>query len=190
MSVRIGVYGGLFDPPHYGHREAALSFLDSGYLDRLLIVPTAWPPHKASKPADFTHRMAMCGFAFADLHQTDIMDLESELPAPSYTIHTLETLRNRIPDADWSICIGADQLESFHRWYRSTDILSIADLLVVERIGHPAVVPPTLDRFADSVTFVRHRPTSQSSSALRAGRMMEDVPEKVRRYIRLNRLYG
>lgn len=190
MSERVGLFGGLFDPPHEGHRRLAMSFLASGYLDRLWVVPTAWPAHKAGKRTDFSHRHAMCGFAFADLPLLEILDVESELPAPSYTIHTLETLKSRHPDTEFMLCIGSDQLAAFHTWHRSTDILRIADVLVAERVGHPVEMPPELVRFADSFTIVRHVPTNHASTQARTDPESSDLAEKVRRYIRLNGLYG
>ncbi len=190
MSERIGLFGGLFDPPHNGHRRIAMSFLASGYLDRLWVVPTAWPAHKIGKRTDFNHRYAMCGFAFADLPQLQVIDVESELPAPSFTIHTLLSLRARRPEAQFVLCMGTDQLHAFHIWHRWTDILKFADLLVVERIGFPTEIPTALKRYADSITFVRHSPTDHASMLARLDPEQADLPEKVKRYIQLNRLYG
>lgn len=190
MPERVGLFGGLFDPPHNGHRGLAKSFLASGYLDRLWVVPTAWPAHKTGHRTDFSHRMAMCGFAFADLPQVEVLDIESELPAPSYTIHTLDVLRERHPEHEFVICLGSDQLRDFHTWHRWLDILKHADLLVAERIGFQPEVPSELARHVEAITFVRHLPTDHASSRIREAVDQGDLADKVRRYIRLNALYG
>lgn len=190
MPERIGLFGGLFDPPHAGHRRLAESFLASGYLDRLWVVPTAWPAHKTGGRADFSHRYAMCGFAFADLHALDVLDIETELPAPSFTVHTLDVLRSRHPETEFVLCLGSDQLQAFHTWYRWSDILHHTGLLVAERLGYPCDIPETLIRYADAITFVRHDPTDHASSASRGNPDQADLAEKVKRYIRLNGLYG
>ncbi len=188
MSERIGLLGGMFDPPHTGHRAIASSFLRSGYIDRLWILPTAHPPHKAASHSSFDHRLAMCRFAFDGLTACDIMDVESELPAPNYTIYTLQHLKTTFPDAEFCLCIGADSLHGFHRWHRWEELIHQAPLLVAARTGYEASIPDALRKASHQIQFVRHEATDESSTQVRDG-SFDDLHPKVRRYIDLNGLY-
>lgn len=188
MSERIGLMGGMFDPPHPGHRAIATSFLRSGYIDRLWILPTAHPPHKGPSETTFAHRLAMCRFAFDGLFSCDISDLESELPAPNYTIATLLHLKATFPEAEFCLCIGADSLLTFHTWHRWEEILNQAPLLVAARAGYEDRIPETLSAHHHQIRFVSHDATGDSSTDARKG-ASDGLHPKVRRYIALNGLY-
>jgi len=188
MSERIGLMGGMFDPPHPGHRAIASSFLRSGYIDRLWILPTAHPPHKSASQTPFEHRLAMCRFAFDGLTSCEIHDVESELPAPNYSILTLLHLKTAYPDAEFCLCVGADSLHSFHTWHRWEELIHLAPLLVAAREGFETVVPEPLRKVSHQIQFVRHEATSDSSTVVRNG-ALHGLHPKVRRYIDLNGLY-
>lgn len=188
MNERIGLMGGMFDPPHPGHRSIATSFLRSGYIDRLWILPTAHPPHKSASQTSFAHRLAMCRFAFDGLFSCDISDLESELPAPNYTIATLHHLKVTFPEAEFCLCIGADSLHSFHKWHRWEDLITTTPLLVAARTGYEERIPEILAAHANQIRFVKHDSMENSSSQVRNGSSTELHP-KVLRYITLNGLY-
>jgi nicotinate-nucleotide adenylyltransferase len=189
MSERIGLMGGMFDPPHPGHRAIASSFLRSGYIDRLWILPTAHPPHKGPSETSFEHRLAMCRFAFDGLSSCDIQDVESELPAPNYTIHTLLHLKSEFPEAEFCLCIGADSLHSFHRWHRWEELIHLAPVLVASRTGFETAIPEVLRKASHQIQFIRHDASAESSTEIRAG-LAADLHPKVRRYIALNGLYA
>ena len=140
-KLRIGIYGGAFNPIHNGH----LHLLDTLYraetpfggLDKLLIIPTANPPHKSAGdliPAE--HRIAMIRLAVRELQYAqniEISTIELESREKSYTYNTLVKLRALYPQADFVLFIGSDQLFDFQKWYRYRDILKLAQVSAITR---------------------------------------------------------
>jgi len=188
MTERIGLMGGMFDPPHPGHRAIASSFLRSGYIDRLWILPTAHPPHKSSSATDYHHRLAMCRFAFDGLVNCDVSDIESEMATPNYTLFTLQHVHNLHPDVQFCLCIGSDSLNRFTTWFRWEDILRTADLLVAVRNGDEATIPESLTHHSRHIRFIPHEPVKDSSTHYR-NHPESGLHPKVARYIALNELY-
>ncbi len=137
--LKIGVFGGAFDPVHQGHLSAALGVLVGFRLDQLLFIPTAYPPHKCQPAAAYSHRLAMLELALAGRPRMSISLLEAERQALSYTVDTLYELRRRLGPQDFYLIIGADSFREFHLWYGYADLLRLADLVVVARPGVPAV---------------------------------------------------
>ena len=140
--LRVGMFGGAFDPPHWAHRtlaEAALNQLD---LDVLHILPTgqAWHKSRVLTPAE--HRLSMCLLAFGDLPRTNIDRREIRREGPSYTADTLRELAAEYPGAQLFLVLGADQLLAFKSWIRWPEVLAQATLAVASRatqIGTDAV---------------------------------------------------
>ncbi len=191
MAGRIGLFGGAFDPPHNGHRAVAESLVASGLIDRLWILPTAWPPHKQAPTAPFPQRVEMCRYAFAGISGADIHEIEAELPAPSFFIHTLDHLMREYPEIGFVLCLGSDSLHNLPKWYRWTDILRKADVLVAERPGFPVTLPDALKPFEGGIRLLGHAPVAADSTSIRNGEASAaDLPPRVARYIALNRLYG
>jgi nicotinate-nucleotide adenylyltransferase len=131
----------------------------------------------------------MCRFAFDGLTACDIHDIESELPAPNYSIHTLQHLKHDYPEAEFCLCIGADSLHSFHTWHRWEELIHLAPLLVAARTGYDTVIPEPLRKVSHQIQFVRHDASEESSTQARLGQL-DDLHPKVRRYIALNGLYS
>lgn len=131
--LRIGVYGGAFDPPHWAHRALAEAALAQLRLDRLLILPTGQAWHKARPLTDAHHRLAMCLLAFGDLPNTQVDPRETRRSGPSFTADTLQELRGEHPDAQLFLLLGADQLLAFKTWMRWPEVLQLAQLAVANR---------------------------------------------------------
>lgn len=131
--MRIGVFGGAFDPPHAAHVALARAAIDQLALDELRVIPTgdAWHKSRALSPA--AHRLKMTELAFSGLPRVQVDDRELRRSGPSYTIDTLEALRAEHPDSELFLLIGGDQWASFSSWHRWQDILRFASLAVVER---------------------------------------------------------
>lgn len=131
--LRIGLFGGAFDPPHTAHRALVRAAIDDLALDRLLVIPTgqAWHKSRALTPA--RHRLAMARLCFADLPQVQVDAMEIERPGPSYTIDTLRTLAARWPDAEWFLLIGEDQAHALTQWREWRHIAQLATICVAER---------------------------------------------------------
>ena len=129
--MRIGIYGGTFNPPHKGHTRLAEAMLRDAELDKILIIPAGIPPHKESPDlADDKTRLAMCTLAFSE-SCFEISDIELKRDGKSYTVDTLKHYYSE--DSQLYLLCGTDMLLSFHKWYRYEDILSLCTLCVISR---------------------------------------------------------
>ncbi len=136
--MKIGIYGGTFNPPHLGHLAAARTAVDALGLDRLIIIPAAIPPHKQlpqSTPAP-EHRLAMVE-KMADallLPETvKVSSLELDRPGKSYTSDTLEEIRAQHPGAELWLLMGTDMFLTLHRWHEPERILELAGVCAFGR---------------------------------------------------------
>lgn len=132
----IGIFGGTFDPVHTGHLALARRVRDTFALDSLMIVPAPQPPHKRWPGASFAQRAAMIELALAacpDCSRIVCSRIEENLPTPSYTIHTVETIMQHCGGQRFFLIIGMDSLADLPNWYRATELLDLVDLIVVNR---------------------------------------------------------
>lgn len=166
----------------------ARSFLESGLIDQLLILPAAVAPHK--KDADqtpFHHRFEMLKKAFSKTDRVLISDLEAALPEPSYTLQTLRYLKEHYPDTVFFLCIGEDSLRAFSSWHRYKDILRLVALLVARRPGvNSAEADPEI---LERTIFINHKPIDISSTGIRNRLNEQFLPDEVVNYIRKHKLY-
>ncbi len=132
--MRIGIFGGTFNPPHLGHRHIVEDFCEqmavSGHpLDKVLIIPTFVPPHKAAPDlASGEDRLAMCRLTFSE-EQYTVSDLEIARADTSYTWKTLEDLHEQYPDAEFYFLMGDDMLLYLPKWARPEHVLDQAVLV-------------------------------------------------------------
>jgi nicotinate-nucleotide adenylyltransferase len=153
--MRIGVFGGSFDPVHLGHLIVAEQCREQARLDRVLFVPAARPPHKPDRVlAPFHHRVEMLSLAIAGNPAFAVDELEDR-PGPSYTIDTLAELKRREPSAQLHLIIGSDTLNDLHLWRDPKGIVSLAALLVVARPDASAV---SADQFRTSLGMAASEP--------------------------------
>ena len=128
---RLGIFGGTFNPPHIGHARLAEHFVEKLGLDRLLVIPTAQPPHKEAKElADSSDRINMCMLAFPDAL---ISDIEIARGGKSYTYDTLCEIKQLYPGYELFFIVGSDMLLSFNRWYKHEEILDMVTLCAADR---------------------------------------------------------
>lgn len=151
--LRIGVFGGTFDPPHVGHRIVALDVVEALALDRLVVVPGPRPPHRnAVLPPDV--RLELTRLAFADAPRIEVSDIEFHREGPSWTVETLERIHASHPEARLFLVIGTDQYEGFGAWRRPERILELAELAVMGRDGRPPEPDPRFPFRPIAVTSV------------------------------------
>ena len=132
--MRIGIYGGSFDPVHNGHVNAALTFKEELSLDKIIIIPAYQPPHKkglAMTPSE--HRMNMCNLAFGKLEGFEVSDIEIKREDEGYMADTVAQLREIYPDDELFLLIGGDMLLYFRKWYAWSKITDEAVLAVAAR---------------------------------------------------------
>jgi nicotinate-nucleotide adenylyltransferase len=133
QRVRIGVFGGAFDPPHVAHQALVQAAQTQLALDRVLVIPTGQAWHKPRPLSAAVHRLAMCGLAFADWPLVHIDARETTRDGPSYTVDTLRQLATEEPQADFFLLVGADQARAFTTWRAWAEILQIATICVAHR---------------------------------------------------------
>ena len=132
--LRTGIFGGTFNPIHLGHTALAASVCEQGLVDEVWLMVSPQNPFKQNlELLDEDMRLAMTRLAVAPYPMLHACDFEFHLPRPSYTYHTLQALRKAYPDREFSLIIGEDNWDSFHRWYRSDDILRETPIVVYPR---------------------------------------------------------
>lgn len=131
--MRIGIFGGTFNPPHQGHKRLALKFMGRLSLDLMLIIPTYTPPHKdAHNLACGEDRLNMCKLCF-DEKGFEVSDVELIRKGKSYTVNTLEKIKSEHPDDELFFIMGSDMLLTFHQWREPEKILDSATVCAATR---------------------------------------------------------
>ncbi|NOY42347.1 MAG: nicotinate (nicotinamide) nucleotide adenylyltransferase [Planctomycetes bacterium] len=132
--MRLGIFGGSFDPVHRGHLVLANCCLEQASLDALWFVPAARQPLKPGGPiATDAHRLAMLEFAASSRPKFEVSTIELDRGGISYTAETLETILQRHPKAELFFPMGADSLADLPHWHRAADVCRLAIPLVVHR---------------------------------------------------------
>jgi nicotinate-nucleotide adenylyltransferase len=129
----FGVFGGMFDPIHYGHLRTAHELHELLGLDTVTFVPAGDPPHRAAPLADAATRLAMVRAATVDDPRFAVDDRELRRPGPSYTVLTLEELRVERGDQPLVLIMGMDAFAGIERWHRVASLLSLAHVVVALR---------------------------------------------------------
>jgi nicotinate-nucleotide adenylyltransferase len=147
-APRVGVFGGTFDPPHYGHLAAAEEAGDRLALARVLFVPTNVPPHKLGEPiTPAPLRVHMVELAIADNPRFALSRADVDRPGPSYTADLLAVLRAELgPAATLYFICGMDMLASLPTWHAPERVLAQCHLVAVTRPGSPSVDLAALER--------------------------------------------
>ncbi|MDB5083459.1 MAG: hypothetical protein JWN30_345 [Bacilli bacterium] len=134
--MRIGLFGGTFDPIHVGHLVLATVAMEEGKLDRVIFMPAGLPPHKVGKHiAAPQHRLNMVKLAAGREPRFQVSDWELSKEEVSYTIDTVKWMRKQYPQDELFFIIGADMLADFPTWHAANEILQIVTLLAVPRPG-------------------------------------------------------
>jgi nicotinate-nucleotide adenylyltransferase len=201
--MRIGIFGGTFDPVHQGHLILAEQCREQAQLDQVWFIPAARPPHKQDQGlAPFQHRVEMLALAIAGQPAFRIEELEKDRPGPSYTVDTLDEIHRREPGNELYLLLGADCLPDLPHWRDPLQILEQAGLLVMARPGW-SVWPPEqmlVELKLPPGSKLRHQVVQAplidiSSRELRRrvanGRSVRYlVPRAVESYISAHRLYS
>jgi nicotinate-nucleotide adenylyltransferase len=134
--VKVGIFGGTFDPPHYGHLIAAQDAIVEIELDRVLFIPALIPPHKQrNSVTPAATRLRMIEAATRSDERFEVSDVELQRSGPSYTVHTLRQLRAARPDDQLFLLLGEDQVREFHTWREPDEVLQHAALVMLARAG-------------------------------------------------------
>ena len=201
--MRLGIFGGTFDPVHFGHLALAEECLAVAGLDEVWLVPAASPPHKGGKKLSrFDQRKEMLELAIAGNEKFKVEPMEADRPGPSFTIDTLEEIQKRKPNDELFLIIGGDSALEFSTWKDPAKIASLATIIVRIR---PGVIMPTEQEFISQlgkelgvqpkVIFVAGPPYLDVSSSLLKERVSNNknirylLPRAVEVYIQQKKLY-
>jgi len=200
--AKIALYGGSFDPLHWGHVRPVLAAREEIGLDEVIYLPTAEPPHKVGQRfAPASCRYTMVELALLEQPQLKVSDFEMRTVGPSYTAGTLEHFREQRPDDEIHLLIGLDSWLELPTWHRFAELPELARILVMARPGSLTErlegLPPVLRDAAHSgrVRFLEGPKVELSSRELRrrwaAGESptAEQVPPLVLDYLRKYGLY-
>ena len=213
---RIGLFGGTFDPIHFGHLRAAEEIRYILNLDKVLFIPTATPPHKEnsgiSQAAD---RLEMIRLAIDENKYFEISEYELESDAPSYTIYTLEHFTQSEQDAEFYFIVGNELFNEIENWRDYKKLFELSNFAVITRPGFSELdsskIPLALKddfRYHNSIenmisynnkvreiVFIEIKGIEISSTDIRGFVKSEQsikylVPDKVEKYIRSQKLYA
>jgi nicotinate-nucleotide adenylyltransferase len=191
--VRIGVFGGTFDPPHVGHLILASDAREALRLDTLVFVPAATQPFKVHTPpvASPQDRLEMVRLAVAGADDYSVDDTEIDRKGLSFTVDTLEQLSRKNQGAELFLLLGEDTLAGVDQWRSPGRIRELATLAVMRRSGPEG--SPVMPIAAGAIAVSTRRVDVSSTEIrerLRAGRSIKGfVPESVERFIEARGLY-
>lgn len=134
----VGIFGGTFDPIHFGHLRTAFELLHALRLAEVRLVPAGNPPHRAAPLCDARHRLAMARAAVADQPGLVVDDREVRRGGPSYTVLTLRELRDEAPARPLCLLLGMDAFLGLPQWHEWRSVFDLAHVVVAHRPGWTA----------------------------------------------------
>lgn len=189
--MRIGILGGTFDPPHFGHLMIAEEVLHRCRLDAVWFMPSPSPPHKTRfRITPSHHRIEMVKKAITGNERLFLSLAEFERKGPSYTYDTVKTLLTEHPRDRFFFIIGADMVEDLPNWHRADELVRLVTFIGVGRPGFSLE-----SQYADHIWEVDTPEFAMSASFLRErfkknGNTRYYLPDDVRKYIMEKGLYG
>lgn len=197
--MKLAMFGGSFDPVHNDHVALCKAMIDKLDLDKVVVFPAACSPFKSGTQTNDYHRLNMCRLAFEDVDKVEVSDFEITKGGKSYTVETLEFLKEKYKNCELFLITGADAFLTLSSWYKSDDIFRLAHILTMVRGNDDiSVLKSKADEykaFNAKCTLVSTPVGDISSTAMRNAIMHnEDVslylPAKVLSYIKENGLYN
>ena|SRR5437899_3187042 len=189
--MKLGLFGGSFDPVHLGHLLVAQSALEELELDRLFFIPAAQSPFKPDRqPTPAKERTRLLRLALAGNTKCEIDDQEIRRGGISYTIDTVRDYLKRFPGAELYYLVGADHVGQLARWREAAELARLVCFVVIPRPGQPEVPFPGSFRFKELSGFPLGVSSSQIRARLKSRRSVDHlVPTVVAEAIRNNGLY-
>ena len=134
--MKIGIFGGTFNPIHYGHLRAAEEVRTMFGLERIFFIPSGNPPLKRKDLAEAKHRYKMVRMAVRGNPYFEVLDIECNRPGKSYTVNTLELLLKKYTDVDFYFMVGIDAFLDIPNWREPEKIMSLTNFIVLSRPGN------------------------------------------------------
>jgi nicotinate-nucleotide adenylyltransferase len=180
--LKLGLYGGTFDPIHNGHIHVITQLLTLGIVDQVLVIPAGEPRLRENAPiATGAQRRTMCQLAVNDLapefrSKVEVNPIEILRMGPSYTIDTVEAVKQAYPDDEIILIVGTDAHQKIDQWHRVDELLKMVTLEIIERPGALSGQGRDIDAIDLSATQVRLGQSDQ-------------LPPSVANYIKEHNLY-
>ena len=210
MPRLIGIFGGTFDPVHYGHSLTIAELLNTIPFEKILVIPNALPPHRENSLASFSHRYKMTSLAFRDIKKTVVDNRENLRTGPSHAIETVKLIIAEERKAKVIFIVGSDSFDGIHSWYKWKELINLVDFLILKRpdmplsknknvqdlISHTRFSEDLLeDRKAKSIVEIEMTPLRISSSLIREniakGKSIDNlINPLVKDYLKKHGLYG
>lgn len=210
MPRLVGIFGGTFDPVHYGHSLTIAELLNTIPFEKILVIPNSLPPHRENSQASFSHRYKMTSLAFRDIEKTVVDNRENLRTGPSHAIETVKQIIAEEGKTKVILIVGSDSFDGIHSWYKWRELISLVDFLILKRLDMPLsknknvqdLISPTrfsedllLDRKAKSIFEIEMTPLRISSSLIREniakGKSIDSlINPLVKDYLKKHGLYG
>lgn len=206
---RLGLFGGTFNPIHFGHLRLALEMQEAFHLDEVIFIPAGLPPHRSMPHVSGQQRAEMIRLAIATQPQFVLSTYEIEKKTPSYSVETLRYFRTIYPEAAFFLFLGMDAFLGLPQWYQWEQLFDLTHLIVATRSGY--TFPQTWDwitprlRQNDSPIFdvsqktgliYQYNFTELAISATKIRTLIQNnksvcylLPEEVINYIQTHHLY-
>ena len=210
MPRLVGIFGGTFDPVHYGHSLTIAELLNTIPFEKILVIPNSLPPHRENSQASFSHRYKMTSLAFRDIEKTVVDNRENLRTGPSHAIETVKQIIAEERKTKVILIVGSDSFDGIHSWYKWRELINLVDFLILKRPDMPLsknknvqdLISPTrfsedllLDRKAKSIFEIEMTPLRISSSLIREniakGKSIDNlINPLVKDYLKKHGLYG
>jgi nicotinate-nucleotide adenylyltransferase len=197
--MRIGIFGGTFDPPHIGHLILAQEALEQLPLDQILWVLTPYPPHKTNqKISPLQDRMSMVLLAISENNRFKLSRIDIDRSPPHYAIDTVALLREKSPDDDFYYLMGADSVNDLTDWHTPERFVSICQgIVVMRRRGEKLETEKLETRFPGikarlhllDTPLIEISGTELRERVKRGKQIRYFVPDRIYHYILNHRLY-
>ncbi|PKM70830.1 MAG: nicotinate (nicotinamide) nucleotide adenylyltransferase [Firmicutes bacterium HGW-Firmicutes-18] len=185
--MKIGIFGGSFDPVHNGHIEIAKKAIEQIKLDFLSFVPAFLPPHKFRKLTDAFHRKKMLQLAVKDFSKLKISDFEIKRKKKTYTYQTLKYFRKEYPSAELYFVIGSDSARDLKNWKNIKEITRVSKIVFAQRKGYKVKIKKDFVKLEGIIAGISS--TDIREKIKRGFSIKGLVPTVIEKYIKKNGLY-
>ena len=195
--MKIGIFGGSFNPVHLGHFQMIKAVFEKIKLDKIIIVPVGVPSHRENNLIDGKYRFEMCQIAFENIEKVEISDIEINKKEPSYTYDTLMEIKEKYLNAEFYEIIGEDSFNYFVEWKNYKEILQNSKIIVLKRKNRNEDERKNVlkdIKLKERFIYIENEHFNYSSTNVREnielGKPITNmVPSLVEKYIEKNNLY-
>lgn len=195
--MKIGIFGGSFNPVHLGHFQMIKTVFEKMKLDKIIIVPVGVPSHRENNLIEGKNRLEMCRLAFQEMEKVEVSDIEIENKERSYTYDTLMKLKVNHLNAEFYEIIGEDSANYFIQWKNYEEILKNSKVIVLKRKNEKQIEKKSsleLEKIKKDFIYLENKYFDYSSTKIRKTiKLGESVrgmmPNLVEKYIKDNNLY-